>query len=179
MNWALFAGGVSLVLLLAWLWTLMRSRRSGASIYVSLGFLLLAGMNAAAPVRGLVDPTYVGYGVGFLHADRGLSVTLIAGAVFASAAAACLIAARNKPGPIMWVVSVTSFVFLGRIGAPWLLDVMADPSKNAIQFGEYLTIPGVVSSLLLALLLVGPFLVGALWAARRAIEGQGAPSLAR
>jgi hypothetical protein len=44
------------------------------------------------------------------------------------------------------------------------------PAGNAIQFGEYLTIPGLAASALLGVLLVVPFVLGAPWAARRALE---------
>ncbi len=175
MNWALFAFGVSGVLLLAWGWLTFKAKRSLASVYVSLGFLILAGMNSAAPIRGFVDPNYVGYGFGLLQAGKGLSVTLIAGSVFLAAAASALIAARNRPGPLMWIVAAVSLVFLVVQGWPWLQGVITDPSQNAIQFGEYLTIPGLVSSLLIALLLIGPFLVGVVWAPRRAMSARPLP----
>jgi len=47
--------------------------------------------------------------------------------------------------------------------------VIRDPAGNAIQFGEYLTIPGLAASALLGALLVVPFVLGAPWAARRAL----------
>jgi hypothetical protein len=175
MNWALFAFGASSVLLLCWAWTLLRARRSWASIYVSLGFLILAGMNSAAPVRGLVDPDYVGYGFGLLRADKGISVTLVAGAVFVASVACLIIAANNRPGRRMWLVAGVSLAFLAVMGWPWLQGVVADPSKNAIQFGEYQTIPGAVASVLVGLLLVGPFVVGVPWAARRAMSVRPGP----
>ncbi len=175
MNWALFAFGASTVLLLCWIWTLRKAPRSSASVYVSLGFLILAGMNSAAPVRGLIDPDYVGYGFGLLHADRGLPVTLMAGGVFLASVACLIIAANNQPGPRMWLVAGVSLAFLAVMGWPWLQGVLADPSKNAVQFGEYLTIPGALASVLVGLLLVGPFLVGVPWAAKRATAVRPAP----
>ena len=175
MNWALFAFGASTVLVLGWLWTIFRARRSWASVYVSLGFLLLAAMNSAAPVRGLVDPNYVGYGFGLLRADKGISVTLLAGGVFVASVAGMIVAGSNRPGPRMWLVAAVSVVFLAVMGWPWLQGVVSDPSKNAIQFGEYLTVPGAVASVLIGLLLVGPFVVGAVWGARRAINTRPGP----
>jgi hypothetical protein len=82
MNWALFALSIAGVMTGIWILVLVKSRRSFMSIYVSFAFLLLAAMNSAAPIRGYVDPNYVGYGFGLLHATRGLSVTLMAGGVF-------------------------------------------------------------------------------------------------
>lgn len=98
MNWALFALVVTGIMTAAWLFVLVKSPQSFMSIYVSLGFLVLAGMNSAAPVRGFVDPNYVGYGFGLLRADKGLVVTLVAGSVFLVSAVCAFIAARNRAG---------------------------------------------------------------------------------
>jgi len=81
------------------------------SIYVSFAFLLLAAMNSAAPIRGYVDPNYVGYGFGLLHATKGLSVTLMAGGVFLISAVSAFFAARIRRGPAMWIVAVACSAF--------------------------------------------------------------------
>jgi hypothetical protein len=169
MNWAVFALVVTGIMTAAWLFVLVKSQRSIMSIYVSLGFLVLAGINSAAPVRGFVDPNYAGYGFGLLRADKGLVVTLVAGSVFLLSAACAFIAARNRAGRAMWLVAATCAAFTIIQGWPWLEGVLTDPSANAIQFGEYLTIPGLAASALLAVLLVLPFLLGAPWALRRAL----------
>src|SRR3712207_3234548 len=168
MNWAAFALSVVALLFVGWALVLAKSRRSFLSIYVSLGFLLLAGMNSAAPIRGFVDPNYVGYGFGLLRAEKGLPVTLIAGSVFLLALISAFIAVRNRRGSLMWVVVATSAGFTIIQGWPWLSGVVSNPSSNAIQFGEYLTIPGLIGSVLIGALLVFPFLLGIPWAARRA-----------
>jgi hypothetical protein len=151
-----------------WILVLVKSRRSLMSIYVSFAFLLLAAMNLAAPIRGYFDPNYVGYGFGLLHATKGLSVTLIAGGFFLISAVSAFFAARNRHGPAMWIVAVACSAFTVIQGWPWLDGVLHDPTGNAIQFGEYLTIPGLAASALLGALLVVPFVLGAPWAARRA-----------
>jgi hypothetical protein len=69
----------------------------------------------------------------------------------------------------MWLVAVTCVAFTVIQGWPWLEGVLTDPSSNAIQFGEYLTIPGVTATALLGALLVVPFVLGVTWAARRAL----------
>jgi hypothetical protein len=172
MNWALFALVVTGIMIAGWMFVLIKSRRSLMSIYVSLGFLVLAGMNSAAPIRGFVDPNYVGYGFGLLRADKGLVVTLMAGSVFVLSAICAFVAARNRAGRAMWLVAATCAAFTIIQGWPWLEGVLTDPSANAIQFGEYLTIPGLVASALLAVLLVLPFFLGAPWASRRALAIQ-------
>ncbi len=50
----------------------------------------------------------------------------------------------------------------------WLNGIVSDPASNAVQFGEYLRIPGFMASVLLGTLLVFPFVLGLPWAARRA-----------
>jgi hypothetical protein len=91
MNWALFALSIAGVMTAIWILVLAKSRRSLMSIYVSFAFLLLAAMNSAAPIRGYVDPNYVGYGFGLLHATKGLSVTLMAGGVFFDFGSLCVL----------------------------------------------------------------------------------------
>jgi biotin transporter BioY len=96
-------------------------------------------------------------------------VTLMAGAVFLISAVSAFFAARNRRGPAMWIVAVACSAFAVIQGWPWLDGVVHDPAGNAIQFGEYLTIPGLAASALLGALLVVPFVLGAPWAARRAL----------
>ena len=172
MNWALFALSIAGVMTAIWILVLVKSRRSLMSIYVSFAFLLLAAMNSAAPIRGYVDPNYVGYGFGLLRADKGLLVTFVAGGVFLVSAVCAFIAARNRGSRAMWLVAAACVAFIVIQGWPWLEGVLTDPSSNAIQFGEYLTIPGLAASALLAVLLVLPFVLGAFWASRRAL-GRG------
>ena len=105
MNWALFALVVIAVLTVAWIWQVVGRRWSWAGLYASLGCLIAAGFNAAAPVRGLVDPDYVGYRFGLVAADRGVEVTLLAGAIFLSCAVSALLAASRRAGPSLWIVA--------------------------------------------------------------------------
>jgi biotin transporter BioY len=93
---------------------------------------------------------------------------LLAGSVFTAAALCAFIAARNRPGPAMWIVAGVALTFTAIHGWPWLQSAVTDPSSNMIQFGEYLTIPGQIGTVLLGALLVLPFLIGSVWAARRA-----------
>src|SRR5882724_8634380 len=139
MNWALVTLSISVVVTAIWIVVLVKSRLSLMSIYVSFAFLLLAAMNSAAPIRGYVDPNYVGYGFGLLHTTKGLSVTFMASSVFLVSAVSAFFAARNRPGPGMWIVGVVCSAFAITQGWPWLEGVLHDPAGNAIQFGEYLT----------------------------------------
>lgn len=168
MNWGLYALVVSAALLIVWSVQVFRKRPPIVALAVSLALLLVAAMNSAAPIRGLLDPGYMGYAFGLLKAKMGPAVTVVAGSVFISAVAAGLIAASVRRGPLLWIVSATCAAFSIVMGAPWLADAVTDPSGNVIQFGEYLTIPGLVATILLLTLLCVPFAVGTVWAARAA-----------
>jgi ABC-type amino acid transport substrate-binding protein len=170
-NWGYFALGVSALLLLAWVMTLNARRPGLTAALVSLPHLLVAMLNTAAPARGLVDPQYVGYGFGLAAAQSGWMVTATAGAILILALAAAF--AALNPGRLAGlVVLLASALFLALLGWPWLRSATGDMAGNAIQFGEYLTIPGPIATGLLFLLLIAPFLLGLLWGLRRLATGR-------
>lgn len=59
-NWAVVALAVSAVLLLAWTVVARRARAGAPAAFVGLAHLVVAGLHSAAPVRGYLDPGYVG-----------------------------------------------------------------------------------------------------------------------
>lgn len=169
MNWALFGLSVTAALFALWLISAVRARAPWQAIVVGLAFVLVAGVNSAAPVRGLIDPNYIGYAFGVFTAEKGVAVTIVAGGVFVSAAAGAF-AALRRGRPAKTVVALLCVVFLGTVGAPLLTGAIADIDGNSIQFGEYLTIPGALSTALLFALVVFPFAAGLLWAAPAALS---------
>jgi hypothetical protein len=172
MNWAVFALCVSAVLVAIWLWLVFRRNWSLPGLYASLGCLIAACFNAAAPVRGVADPNYVGYQFGLVGSEKGLGVTLVAGLIFLSSALSALLAASRRTGRELWVVALTSAAMFVIIGVPTLQQGVKDPAANAIQFGEYLTIPGMAGTAILLLLLTMPFAVGAAWATSAAMTSR-------
>lgn len=168
MNWAIFGLSVSGVMLLAWIVLAFSRRWSLVGLIVSLACLVMAGLNSAAPVRGFVDPDYPGFTMGLLTAKPSIEVTLIAGAIFLSAIAASFIAILTRSGPPLMFVAGFCAAMLLFIGWPWLQGAITDLDRNAIQFGEYLTIPGWLGTILLFVLLVLPYLVGLIWSTRAA-----------
>jgi hypothetical protein len=167
-NFAMFALAISGAVLARWSYELYRARPPVWAMFVSLAHLFVAVVDAAAPVRGLVDPHYAGYQFGYLHAAHGWSVTVVAGSVFLAAAAAAFIAIRNRPGPAMWFVAATSAFFTLNLGGSWLQQTLTHVSDNTMQFGEYLTIPALIATPIMFVLFVCPFLIGVGWAPRRA-----------
>lgn len=168
-NWAWFALAVSAPLLAVWTLAARRARAGAPAAFIGLAHLLVAGLHSAAPVRGYLDPDYVGYGFGLLAADRGLAVTLVAGTVWIVAALGAFLA-LSRARLAMAFVALSSGAFAAIIGAPLALDLLTDPDASKIQLGEYLTIPGLAAVGLLLVLLVLPFLVGVVWAGRRVLS---------
>jgi len=172
MNWGLFALAVTAVITLLWILQLRHGRWSWPGLVASIGCLITAGFNSAAPFRGAIDPDYVGYGFGLVSADRGLSVTLLAGTVFVAATASALIAVGRRAGRPLWIVAATCAAFTVIVGLSTLTTAIRDPAANVIQFGEYLTVPGLVGTAILLLLMLVPFVVGTLWATRAALRSE-------
>jgi hypothetical protein len=170
MNWAYFALGVSAVLFVAWIIQVRRGRPSWPGLVASLGCLVTAGLNSAAPIRGLLDPNYAGYAFGLAHSPKGIGVTLVAGSIWLACAASALIAASRANGRALWIVAATCAAMLVIIGWPTVSAAVADPSANSIELGEYLTIPGLMGTAVLLALVVAPFAIGLVWAGRAAIR---------
>lgn len=156
--------------MLLWAWQIRKRRWAWPGLIASLGCLFAASLNSAAPFRGLIDPAYMGYVFGLLSADRGTSVTLYAGPIFVAATASALIAASRTRGPALLIVAATCAALGIILGVPALTTLFDDPAANNIQFGEYLTIPGLLSTILLVTVLTVPFLLGTIWAARGALR---------
>lgn len=174
MNWAYFGLTVSAALFAIWTVAAFRARPNWQAIVVGLAMLLIAGVNSAAPVRGLVDPDYIGFRFGLFAAQKGVAVTVIAGGIFALAAAGAF-AALRRGRLAKAIVAFLSLLFLGAVGAPVLAGAIRDIDANTIQFGEYLTIPGAISTALLFVLIVLPFAVGLIWAGPAALNRGTAP----
>jgi hypothetical protein len=145
-------------------------RWSWIALIVGLACLAIVIVNGAAPIRGLLDPGYVGYGYGVLRAEKGLEVALMAGSVVLFSAISSWIAIRNRPGPLMLIVAATSAFHLVNAGFPLMDGLLADPKNVEIQFGEYLTVPYTVAIPAILAVIVLPFLLGLPWAIQRALE---------
>jgi hypothetical protein len=166
--WVYVGGTVIAVTAVLFAVCLIKGRWAFSAFIVGLAHMGVVWINAAAPFRGLLDPEYVGYANGFLRASPGLDVTLLAGSLVGCGLAGAMIAALNAPGKRMVFVTGTSVFFGWSILFPTVADLIRDPNQVAIQLGEFLTIPPLVTIPLLLLLFVGPFAYGARWSWRRA-----------
>ncbi len=167
-NWGLYGLAVFGILFILWIVRLLQTRPGWSAAIISFAHLVVAGLNGPAPIRGYVDPAYIGYSFGYIHTPGGILTTLAAGATFIAAALSAFIAVRNRSGAMMWFVAATSLFFTLNVGVAWAVDALHNIAANTIQFGEYLTIPGIVATPILFVLLVVPFAYGIVWSARRA-----------
>lgn len=167
--WPYVAVATGAVVAVPFLYFLVQRDWSWTALLVALANLIVVFLNGAAPIRGLLDPNYIGYGFGFLIAAKGISVTLAAGGLVLASALACWIAIRNRANPAMLLVAAVCAFHVVNIGFPLLDSVRANPEEVTIQFGEYLTVPYQVAIPALVTLLIFPFLAGIPWALRRAV----------
>jgi hypothetical protein len=170
MNWLYFAFAIFAIAVLAWLVALRRGNWSWPGLVAGVGCLVTAGLNSAAPVRGAIDPDYAGYTFGLAHSDKGPGVTLVAGSIWLACVVSAWLAATRVAGRSLWIVAATCAALLAIIGWPTLQAVVANPSANSIELGEYVTIPGLVGSAILLALVVVPFAIGLVWAGRAAMR---------
>jgi hypothetical protein len=155
---------------LPFLYFLFQRRWTWIALVASVPNLFMVLINGAAPIRGALDPNYVGYQFGLLQADKGISVTLIAGSVFLASALSASIAIRNRPGLLMLIVAATSAFHLINFGLVFLDFVAYNPNAFSIQFGEYLTVPYTVAIPVWIMVFLLPFLLALPWALRRSFE---------
>src|SRR5262249_20168403 len=98
MNWAYFALGVGALMSAVVVFGAIRRPGARAGIALAVPLLIVATMNAAAPVRGAIDPAYMGYIFGLLRARIGLEVTFIAGTLLLLCAVSAYLSATRRSG---------------------------------------------------------------------------------
>ena len=169
--WPYVALATGIVATIPFLYFLTQRRWTWIGLIAGVANLVVVFLNGAAPVRGLVDPNYVGYAFGMMSADKGIDVTMLAGMLVVASAIAAWDAVRNRPGFFgMVTVAGMSAVQLFNIGFPLLDAIRSDPSQMTIQFGEYLTVPYLVAIPAIIALIVLPFLLALPWALSRMVE---------
>jgi len=168
--WPYVAYTVSALVALPFLYFFAQRRWTWIALIAALGNLVIAILDGAAPIRGALDPNYVGYNVGFLHVEKGIGVTLVAGSVLIASALSAWLAIRNRPGLAMLIVAGTAAFHIVNIGFPLVDGILSDPSSVTIELGEYLTIPHTVAIPGIIALLLLPFLLAVPWALQRAFE---------
>jgi hypothetical protein len=168
--WPYVAMATASLVALPLLYFAVQRRWTWIALIVALANLLIVFLNGAAPIRGALDPNYIGYGFGFVSADKGLAVTSIAGAIVLASALSAWIAIRNRAGLAMLVVAATAAFHIVNIGFPLLDGILAKPEDVVVQLGEYFTIPHTIAIPALVSIVLLPFLLALPWAIQRTFE---------
>ena len=162
--WIVLAIGINSVLLITFVFLAIRSRPGATAIALGLVHLLLAAAMSVAPWRSFFDPDYFGFGLGLFQFEKR-AATLPTAILFSWAASSAFILANGTRGRALWVVAVGDLLF----ALNQLASLFRPGASNVIQFGEYLTISGLQSIAIMAVLFVLGPAVSAWWAARRVL----------
>jgi hypothetical protein len=125
--------------------------------------MLLAAAFSVPPFRSFLDPFYPGFAIGIIRL-HGRAATFPTALMLSWALASAFILVSRRWGRPFWVVVVGDLAF----AVNQLLGLSVSSSDNDIQFGEYLTIRGVLAVIIMAALLVAGPAMSAWWAAVRA-----------
>ena len=153
---------------------LSRRRWNVPALVVGIFHMLFAMVISVAPIRSLLDPDYIGYGLGVLHFEKR-AVVVPATLILCWALASAWVTVSKGRGHWMKLVMVGDFFFALSMGISILLD---DSQNWKFQLGEYLTASGRAGLLILLGLFTAPFLVSGIWAAMRTQAGGTTPPLA-
>jgi hypothetical protein len=169
--WPYVALATGTVATVPFLYFLTLRRWTWIGLIAGIANLFVVFLNGAAPIRGLLDPNYVGYAFGMMSAEKGLEVAIMAGMLVVASTIAAWDAVRNRPG-FFGMISVAgmSALHVVNLGFPMLDTIRSDPAQMTIQFGEYLTVPYLVAIPALLALIVLPFLLALPWSLQRMME---------
>jgi hypothetical protein len=152
---------------------LSRRRPNVAALAVGIFHMLLAGLFSVAPIRSVLDPDYMGLGVGLIN-FKGWAVPLPAALLLGWCLLAAWLAVGKGSGRSMIMIAVGDILLALSIGGGILLD----SSEWTIQFGEHLTIEGYAGAVIMILLFTLPLILSAIWAVRHARFRGNPPALA-
>lgn len=142
-----------------------RHRPGKAAFVFGMVHMAFATPLVVAPIRSLLDPDYLGYGLGLMRFE-GQSAVLPAVLVLTWALGAAWLAVSRPTswraawiaaGDLFWIANFSVAAYLER----------ADLDRFRIQGGETFTVEGPLVFLLVGTLVLLPFLASMVWAARR------------
>ena len=172
--WFQIALALNVVYWAAFLYLLSRRRWNVPALAVGVFHMLFAALVSVAPVRSLLDPDYIGYGLGVIQFEKR-AVALPAAVVLGWALAAAWVAVGKGRGRWMRLVMVGDLFFALSMGVSIVLDRSQD---WRFQLGEHFTATGVTGLLILLSFFTLPFIASAIWAAGRTRAGGPAPPIA-
>jgi hypothetical protein len=143
----------------------VRHKPGAGAVVLGAMHMLLAAAMSVAPFRSFIDPAYPGFRLGVLHFEnRG--ATLPTALLLIWALGSAFVLASGGRGRKLWFVAAGDALF----ALNQLLSLFQEGSRSDIQFGEHLTIGGLQSLLIMAVLFVGGPAFGAWWSGRRALR---------
>ena len=161
----------------AWGWTFLLSNllywaiflkiaRNGSRlplpIAVGVIHMLFAALVSVAPARSLLDPHYLGFGLGLLRFE-GRAATLPASVILACALAAAWIVVSQAPRRGLLLVAAFDLLFALNSA----VATLSPGRDHRIQFGDALTIDGLWAVATMLFLFAGAPLMSSGWAWRR------------
>ncbi len=172
--WFQIALALNVVYWAVFFYLLSRRRWNVPALAVGVFHMLFAAVVSVAPIRSLLDPDYIGYGLGVLHFEKR-AVVLPAALVLGWALAAAWVAVGKGRGRWMRLVMVGDLFFALSMG----VSILLDNSQNwKFQLGEHFTATGAAGLLILLGLFTLPFIASAVWAAGRTRAGGTTPPIA-
>jgi hypothetical protein len=162
MNWTLVSIPINAMTLICFVILASRRRPGLAAITVGAFHLLLSAVFSVAPFRSFFDAHYPGFRIGLLHFE-GRSAVLPATLLFAWAFSSALLCVSRAEGRWFWFVAAGDAAFALNL----LAATLSLPGDNEIQFGQYLTIRGLLAVALMIVLFSGGPIASSLWAFRR------------
>ena len=147
----------------AFLYALTRRHWNFAGLIVGVFHMLFAATLSFAPFRSWFDSNYLGLGLGFLRFD-GHRATLPCTLMLAWALAAALIVVIKGRGRWMVLVVAGDAFWAVNFGGSLLSE---DALKSKVQLGDEATFRGPWALLILVAFYVLPFVLSAIWCARR------------
>jgi hypothetical protein len=171
--WFQIALALNVIYWAVFFYLLSRRRWNAPALAVGIFHMLFAAVVSVAPIRPLLDPDYVGYGLGVIHFEKR-AVVLPAALILGWALAAAWVAVGKGRGRWMRLVMVGDLFFALSMGVSLLLD---DSQNWKFQLGEHFTATGVAGLLILLGFFTLPFIASAIWAASRTRAGGKTPPI--
>jgi len=152
---------------------LSRRRWTGLGLAAGILHMLFASIISVAPIRSLLDPDYVGYGLGVLHFEKR-AVALPAAIILSWALTSAWLAVGKGSGRWMKLVMIGDLFIAMSMGVSLVLD---DSQNWKFQLGEHFTAEGVPGLFILLCLFTLPFVASAIWAASSIRRGGARPPM--
>src|SRR6266850_8351821 len=133
--WFQIALALNIIYWSIFFYLLSRRRWNASALVVGVFHMLFAAVVSVAPIRSLLDPDYMGYGLGVIHFEKR-AVALPATLILGWALAAAWVAVGKARGRWMSLVMVGDLFFALSMGVSILLD---DPKNWTFQLGEHFT----------------------------------------